>query len=86
MKVESTKKLISEDGKRFSIGSDIWFKNKEDRKGYIGEIVDFTDDNLILKRVECRGVEDCEYKTTHIKGKLVIKLSDIERCNYVYCD
>lgn len=86
MKVEITKKLISEDGKRFSTGSDIAFKCKKDTKRYIGEIVDFTEDNLILKRVECRGIEDNEYKNTHVEGSLVIKLIDIEECNYVYCD
>lgn len=83
MKVEVEKRLISDDNKVFKIGQDICFTNQFDSKRYIGNIVDFTEYNLILNNVECRGVENSEYIATKIVGSLIIKLEDINECNYV---
>ncbi len=54
IKVEIKRILIADDGKSFNIGDDIAFTYNAKR--YIGEIVDMTKDNLILTRIECRGI------------------------------
>lgn len=84
MKVEIKKTLISDNGKRFNKGTDIAFTYNTKR--YIGEIVDMTEDNLILTRVECKCIKDTGYVRLHIDGMLSIPLNEIKDCNYVSCD
>lgn len=84
MRVEITKKFISDDDKSFSIGRDIAFTYNE--KHYIGEITDISDINLILKRVECKCIEDGALNYIRLDGSLVIPFAEMTDCNYVSCD
>lgn len=82
--VVTTKKLITDDGKIFRIGSEIAFilLNKEINNfdKYIGEITEITDTTITLNNIEVNR--------ENIEGIKVIKLADIEpkSCNYIYYD
>jgi hypothetical protein len=76
MKVEVTKKLITDDGKSFGIGTDIAFKHKNN--DYIVEIADiginsFTGKNIVLNQ-------------RNISGFMLFPLEEVRDCKYVSCD
>lgn len=82
--VVTIKKLITDDGKIFRIGSEMAFilfnKEANHHDKYIGEITEISDTTITIKNIEVNR--------ENIKGVKIIKLDDIEpkSCNYIYYD
>jgi hypothetical protein len=76
MRIETTKKLISNDGKSFNIGSDIAFRHNNN--DYIVEIVDIGLKGFMGKNIEFNGRK--------IAGSMLFPIEEVSNCNYVYYD
>jgi hypothetical protein len=76
MKAEVIKKLISDDGKSFSIGTDIAFKHKNN--DYIVEIADIGMNSFVGKNII--------FNQRKISGVMLFPLEEVSNCRHVSCD
>jgi hypothetical protein len=77
MQVEIKKTLISDDGKRFSKGSDIAFDYEGNH--YIANIMEICENSLAINNIECNKEQ--------IRGKeMLVYFDKMSNCNHVYYD
>lgn len=83
-KIEVIKNLITDNGKKFSKGYDIFFRKKNENSDhinrYIGCIKKINDDSILIDNIE---INRCK-----VNGEILIKLDEIisNSCDYVYYD
>lgn len=85
--VETKKTLITDNDKRFNVGSDIGFTLKDSNIRYIGEIKEIHDHYMVIHKIEL-STNSIEKPSTSIPFTMTLPYDDIKEnsCSYVSVD